>query len=202
MLYVQQSLGSDEELVHIGKFHWMYTVSSASWVAIGLILCFGILWGAIYYDIVGKMSASSGLTFFEVFSVPDDKFDASWAFNVEKSGGYFSIIQSTHPAVRICAFLAFLMGLYMFVQMMVVKATTEIAITNNRLIYKQGLIARHVGEISIDRIEGVNVLQGILGRLLGYGHVIVRGMGVGEVMLPPIADPVKFRMAIDKARTL
>ncbi len=82
------------------------------------------------------------------------------------------------------------------------KATTEIAITNTRLVYKRGLVARHVGEMSIDRIEGVNVLQTILGRLLNYGRLAVRGMGIGEVILPPIEDPIAFRQAIEKARTI
>ena len=70
------------------------------------------------------------------------------------------------------------------------------------MIYKTGLISRYVGEISVNRIEGVNVLQSIMGRLLGYGTIIVRGMGVGEVRLPPIADPITFRRAIEKARSL
>ena len=86
--------------------------------------------------------------------------------------------------------------------MMIIKATTEIAITNRRLVYKRGLIARYVGEMNIDRIEGVNVLQGVWGRIFNYGRVMVRGMGVGEVVLPPIEDPIRFRKAIEKARSV
>ena len=56
--------------------------------------------------------------------------------------------------------------------------------------------------ISIDRIEGVNILQSIQGRIFGYGRILVRGMGIGEVILPPIANPVEFRKAIEKARTV
>ena len=78
----------------------------------------------------------------------------------------------------------------------------EIAITNNRLVYKRGLIARQVGEISIDRIEGVNVLQTVFGRIYNYGRLAIRGMGVGEVVLPPIEDPITFRKAIEKARVI
>jgi hypothetical protein len=48
----------------------------------------------------------------------------------------------------------------------------------------------------------VNVLQTILGRILGYGRLMVRGMGVGEVILPPLANPIAFRKSIEKARTL
>lgn len=197
MLYVQQSLGPDEELVYVGQFHWMYTVSAAFWVLIGILMTIGVLFGAAYISVFTEVNST-----YNISGMPKEAFNLAWAQVVQARGGYLDIIQSSHPGVRIGAFLCFLAGLYMFAQMMVIKATTEIAITNTRLIYKQGLIARHVGEMSIDRIEGVNVLQGILGRMLGYGSVIVRGMGVGEVMLPPISEPVDFRKAIEKARTL
>ena len=114
--------------------------------------------------------------------------------------GFFAAIKIIHPGIRGVSFLFFILGLVKFAQMMVVKVTTEIAITNNRLVYKRGLVARHVGEISIDRIEGVNVLQPILGRIFNYGRVMVRGMGVGEVLLPPIEDPISFRRAIEEAK--
>jgi hypothetical protein len=42
----------------------------------------------------------------------------------------------------------------------------------------------------------------VLGRIFGYGRIMVRGMGVGEVVLPPISNPIAFRRAIEKARTL
>ena len=51
----------------------------------------------------------------------------------------------------------------------------EFVITNKRVIYKRGVISRNVDEIDIRRIEGTNLRQGILGRMLGYGRVIVRG---------------------------
>ena len=86
--------------------------------------------------------------------------------------------------------------------MMVVKVTTEIAITNSRLIYKRGLIARQVGEMSVDRIEGVNILQSIFGRIFNYGRIAIRGMGIGEVILPPIEDAIALRQAIEKERSL
>jgi uncharacterized membrane protein YdbT with pleckstrin-like domain len=197
MLYVQQSLAPDEELVHIGRFHWMYTVSAALWIFFGIVGTVVILVAAAYIDIYTNLN-----NLYSITEMPKEAFNMAWAQYVEEKGGYLDIVRSSHPAVRVGAFLSFLAGLYMFAQMMVIKATTEIAITNNRLIYKQGLIARHVGEISIDRIEGVNVLQGIFGRMFGYGNVIVRGMGVGEVLLPPIAEPIDFRKAIEKARTL
>lgn len=176
MLYVQQSLGPDEELVHMGAYHWMYTVQAFL---------------AIFWGIVGSVIVIVASVFlYKHFG----KFPPEL--------GALEAVRYLHPGLRIFSFVVFVLGIMSFAQMMVVKATTEIAITNLRLVYKRGLVARHVGEISIDRIEGVNVLQSILGRVFGYGRLAIRGMGVGEVILPPIADPIAFRRAIEKARSI
>lgn len=176
MLYVEQSLGPEEELVHVGKFHWMYTVQAFMAIIWGIVISLMIVLGAVF---------------------------------VYKQMGWFPPdlpslegVKYLHPGIRIAAFVAFVLGLLSFAQMMVVKATTEIAITNSRLVYKRGLVARHVGEMSVDRIEGVNVLQTILGRIFNYGRLAIRGMGIGEVILPPIEDPLTFRQSIEKARSI
>lgn len=176
MLYVQQSLGDNEELIHIGHFHWMYTVKAVMGIVWGVIACILVIWGAIYF----QMHFGGGLY----------------------SRNIIGMIREVHPGVRLAAFFFFIMGLLRFAQMMVIKASTEIAVTSSRLVYKRGLVARQVGEMSIDRIEGVNVLQTIFGRVFNYGRVAVRGMGVGEVILPPMERPIAFRRAIEKARTV
>ena len=107
-----------------------------------------------------------------------------------------------HWGIRVAAFVGFLFSGWQCVKMMVVKYTTEICLTSDRLVLKRGAISRHVAEINVDRIEGVDVFQGILGRIMGFGFVAVRGMGVGEIALPQIADPVDFRKAIERSRSL
>lgn len=176
MLYVQQSLGPDEELVHIGHFHWMYTLAAFMSIVWGLVISLIILVGSVIFYIQMKY------------------FPA----NI----GFLYAVENIHPGLRILSFVFFALGILGFARRMITKITTEIAITNSRLIYKRGLISRYVGEMSIDRIEGVNVLQSVLGRLLNYGRIAVRGMGVGEVVLPPIEDPIAFRQAIEKARSM
>ena len=185
MLYVQQSLGANEELVHVGQFHSIYTVHSFSMIIWGIIGSVFVVCTALYGH--EMLAQAFGSDLFPSFS---------------RDMGVLERIRHVHPGIRIFAFIVFIYGLLRFAQMMVVKATTEIAVTNHRLIYKRGLVARHVGEISIDRIEGVNVLQSFWGRIFDYGRLVVHGMGVGEVVLPPIADPITFRRAIEKAKTI
>ena len=73
------------------------------------------------------------------------------------------------------------------------RRTTEIAVTSKRVIYKTGLIRRLTSELSVDKIETVLVEQGILGRLLNYGTVIIRGTGGGLEPVHNIDDPLTFR---------
>lgn len=182
MQYVQQSLSPDEEIVHVGEFHWMYTLNAFMSIIWGIFLCIVVLVAAIVFE--QKTGWSLG------------------GYGYDPRYGWIDQIRALHPAIKMAAFMMFVMGLLRFAQTMVVKVTTEIAVTTSRLIYKRGLIARYVGEISIDRIEGVNVLQSFWGRVFNYGRILVRGMGVGEVILPPLRDPVAFRKAIDRARKL
>lgn len=181
MLYVQQSLAPDEELVHIGRFHWFYDVMAIMNIVWGLFFAVSILFAAVVLQNYIPVN---------LMSVPPETGD-----------GWITLIRKLHPALKLFALLIALIGLLKFAQMLVIKATTEIAITTTRLIYKRGLVARYVGEMNIDRIEGVSVLQSVFGRIFNFGQIVIRGMGVGELILPVIADPVKFRRAIEKART-
>ena len=76
------------------------------------------------------------------------------------------------------------------------RASTEIVVTNHRVIYKRGLIARHTVEMNISKVETVDVDQGVMGRLLGYGTVLVRGTGESLEPLRFVASPLEIRNAI------
>jgi uncharacterized membrane protein YdbT with pleckstrin-like domain len=76
------------------------------------------------------------------------------------------------------------------------RKTTEMVVTDLRVIYKVGLVRRRTVEMNISKIETVDVDQSILGRLLGYGTVLIRGTGAGFEPLRRVADPVALRNAI------
>jgi len=71
--------------------------------------------------------------------------------------------------------------------------TTEIDVTDRRIVYKRGFIRRHTVEMNMDKVESVDVDQSILGRMLNYGDIIVRGTGVGIEPLHNIDSPLEFR---------
>ncbi|MGI8527488.1 MAG: PH domain-containing protein [Pseudolabrys sp.] len=71
--------------------------------------------------------------------------------------------------------------------------TTEIDVTNRRIVYKRGFIRRHTVEMNMDKVESVDVDQSLFGRLLNYGDITIRGTGIGLEPLCGIAAPLDFR---------
>lgn len=71
--------------------------------------------------------------------------------------------------------------------------TTEIDVTDRRIVFKRGFIRRHTVEMNMDKVESVDVDQSILGRIFDFGDIVVRGTGVGIEPLHNIQAPLKFR---------
>ena len=71
--------------------------------------------------------------------------------------------------------------------------TTEIAVTNRRIIFKEGFISRKTVEMHMDKVESVDVDQSILGRMLNYGDITIRGTGETMERLHNIDRPLDFR---------
>jgi uncharacterized membrane protein YdbT with pleckstrin-like domain len=95
-------------------------------------------------------------------------------------------------AAVIFALLALSAGLRAFIR----RTTTELAVTDHRVIYKSGLLSRHTIEMNRDKVESVDVDQSLLGRIFGYGTVVVRGTGGSLEPIRNIGDPLTFRTYI------
>jgi uncharacterized membrane protein YdbT with pleckstrin-like domain len=76
------------------------------------------------------------------------------------------------------------------------RVTTEIAVSDRRVIYRRGLIRRYTIEINNDKIESVDVDQTVLGRIFNFGTVVIRGTGSAVEPLRNIHDPLHFRSYI------
>ena len=93
-------------------------------------------------------------------------------------------------------------GLVLFLWAWLICKTTELAITNKRIISKSGFIKRTTMELRLDKIESIKVDQGILGRILNYGSITISGTGGDKTPIESIADPLQFQKyfmsAVDK----
>jgi Bacterial PH domain len=91
------------------------------------------------------------------------------------------------------AVIAAIFALYKMLTAWFHRWTTETDVTNLRVVHKTGFIKRRTFEMSLDKVESVDVNQSILGRLMNYGDVTVRGVGEGAETIKTIASPLDFR---------
>ena len=75
--------------------------------------------------------------------------------------------------------------------------TTELALTNRRIIAKSGLIRRNTIELKVNRVESLGVSQGVLGRIFNFGSIVVKGTGGSHAPIPYIARPMEFRQQVN-----
>ena len=76
---------------------------------------------------------------------------------------------------------------------------TELAVTNKRVIAKFGFISRRTIELSLNRIEGVEVTQSVWGRVFNYGSLLMSGTGSIKEPIDGISHPLEFRRAFMSA---
>jgi uncharacterized membrane protein YdbT with pleckstrin-like domain len=87
----------------------------------------------------------------------------------------------------------FLLGLLVLLDVLITYKTTELAITNRRVIAKFGFIRRHAIEIDVRRVESIQVNQGILGRIFDFGSIMLSGAGNPLAAIPGVSAPMTFR---------
>ena len=76
------------------------------------------------------------------------------------------------------------------------RQTVEFVVTDKRVIYKTGLLSRYTAEMNVSKIESVDVEQGVMGRIFGFGTLLIRGTGASFEPLRGVANPIGLRNAI------
>lgn len=84
-------------------------------------------------------------------------------------------------------------GIFFLLYAWIRVRSTELAITNRRVIAKFGFIKRDTVEINLSKVEAVRVEQGFMGRMLNFGTILMTGTGGSIEPIPNIADPLVFR---------
>jgi uncharacterized membrane protein YdbT with pleckstrin-like domain len=133
--------------------------------------------------------------------------NAHWIFYLPAIGAWIAVVvllilsRMTHNdslellCWAVAAVIA-VVALYWTVRAWFHRWTTETDVTNMRVVHKTGFIKRRTFEMALDKVESVDVNQSILGRILNYGDVTIKGVGEGNETIPTIAAPLDFRSHI------
>lgn len=90
-----------------------------------------------------------------------------------------------------------LVGIISFSKALLRKLGSEFVLTNKRVVLRQGIISRKTVEILLARCEGISVDQSILGRILGFGTLVVTTGGATS-RFSLVKSPVTFRNRVNE----
>jgi uncharacterized membrane protein YdbT with pleckstrin-like domain len=84
-------------------------------------------------------------------------------------------------------------GVAVILSAVIRRQTTELVLTDRRIIMKRGLVSRDTVEMNLNKVESLHVNQGLMGRVLDYGDVTVVGTGASLEPLQGIGRPLELR---------
>lgn len=162
-------VNADERIMYVARLHWV-------------CVCQGLLWFLSFWAIGAYVS--------DWLSALKPEDSALGTFYL----GDFLI----QPKVTWFLYLMLAGGTFLFSTYLAKMLSTEIALTDQRIIFKTGLIFTEVEEIDLHEIRAERVKHGLFGRLLNYGRVYLDCRFVGDVTLPRIRRPYRFLKAMHK----
>jgi uncharacterized membrane protein YdbT with pleckstrin-like domain len=102
------------------------------------------------------------------------------------------------PRIAQASVVALLLGVVMLVPPFVAYRTTELGVTNKRVIVKTGLVRRRTLELLLRQVEAILVDQSLLGRLFGFGSITLTGTGGVREIFHRVRDPLELRRRIQE----
>ena len=76
------------------------------------------------------------------------------------------------------------------------RQSSDFAVTNKRIMMKVGVFRTRSIELLLSKVEAIAVDQSLLGRMFGYGNIVVTGSGGTKEPFSQIQAPLSFRRAV------
>lgn len=74
---------------------------------------------------------------------------------------------------------------------------SDFAVTNKRIMMREGFFVRHTNELRLSAISQVNVDQSIIGQILNYGTLSINAFGAFDAYTV-IARPYQFQQTVNQ----
>ncbi|EKD53945.1 MAG: putative membrane-associated protein [uncultured bacterium] len=71
--------------------------------------------------------------------------------------------------------------------------TSDFAVTNKRILMKEGFFFRHTNDLRLATVSNITVNQSLLGQMLDYGTVVINPFGGENDIFTAIAHPLTFQ---------
>jgi hypothetical protein len=116
---------------------------------------------------------------------------------------YYALSQSTLDGstshiMKVAGLALLIAGAVVILMGMVRRSATEMAVTNRRVVVKTGLASRKTIEMLLNKLESIEVIETTMGRLLGYGAIVLIGTGGTSEPFQNVAHPLQFRAQVQQ----
>jgi len=106
------------------------------------------------------------------------------------------LLQVFEPAYSYAGLALAGVGLLLAIGPAIRYVTSEFAVTDKRVLGKVGFIERESDETLLSKVEAIAVDQGVIGRMFGFGTLMITGTGGTQEVFSGISDPLQFRRQI------
>ncbi len=171
MSYIRKVIGSDEKLILLTRLHWIYLVEAFMWL-IGFI-ALGLLLEYMLWYFAGQNIVNFKIDLYIV------------QFN-----------QNYTPIPWVFSFA----GIVIFLPLFLKYISTEIGLTDRRIIHKKGLMMIEIQQIELEDVRGETIDHGWFGWLLGYGMLHFDCRFIDDIYLPATRNPYRLIKALHTAR--
>src|SRR5438045_4157789 len=120
-------------------------------------------------------------------------FALSYLIGVLCFVGAAAIVSMNWQRAPLIAAVLVVTGIVVIMIALIRRGTTELVLTDRRIIAKRGFIGRATVEMTLAKVESLHVNQGFIGRVLDYGDVTVVGTGSSLEPLRGISGPLELR---------
>jgi len=110
--------------------------------------------------------------------------------------GILPLVISRSNTMLALASMILIAALILIVARAIGRASAQFSVTNKRVVVKLGTIRRRAIEMLLSKVEEIAVDQGVVGRALGYGTVVIVGTGGSKEVFMLIDDPLEFRRQV------
>ena len=128
------------------------------------------------------------------------------SFVIKKDEKIVSFVK-LHPIKLILAWIGGILGCWLFfiptinaIKVSIYYKTTELVVTNKRILEKYGLVRVYSDEKNLDKIENITVNYSFWGRIFGYGDLCIQGTNRNNIYFNVVKDPENIRACINNAR--
>lgn len=171
MSYIKKAITRNEKLLMITRLHWIYPLQGL--IGFALLATLGLV-------------IDHNLYVFFTHNAIAFKVDLIWIVFTEKFTPIPWLFAATGMAVLLPQLISYI--------------SVEIGLTDQRIIYKKGLIFIEIDQFDLEDIRAENVIHGWFGWLFKYGRVHLDCRFVDDVYLPAIANPYRLVKASHTAR--